>query len=370
MNTPLRIVADENIPLLDELLADKCHITRLSGRNIRQQDLLQADVLLVRSVTQVNAQLLENTPVRFVGTCTIGVDHIDQTYLAQRNIAFSNAPGCNANGVVDYVLAALLALNPALAHWQAKQIGIVGYGEVGSRLYQRLNHVGMSVIAYDPFKTATTASFEQILACDVICLHTPLTRDGDYPTLNLFNAQVLQRLKPNTVLLNAGRGEVVDNQALLALLQAQKLQAVFDVYQDEPQPEPELLDALDIATAHIAGYSLHGKMRGTIQVVEALFACMRWSEKLPDLLQQYTLSLTLNQQDTLAEIVQKVYDIRLDSARFIAHYQQAERHQRQGYFDDYRKHYNNRYEFAFVQLANANPALHQDLLSLGFRVVE
>lgn len=366
MHKPLTIAADENIPLLDELLGDIAHIIRLPGRTMTAAQIRDADALLVRSVTSVNSALLQDTAVRFVGTCTIGVDHIDQHFLAQQNIGFSSAPGCNAAAVVDYVMAALLAIEPDISVWQQRCVGIVGYGEVGSRLYQRLQDNGIAVRACDPFKSFASNTLDEVLACDAVSLHVPLTRDGAHPTLNLLNQQRLQQLPRGSLLINTSRGKVVDNAALLACLQNGQLQAVLDVYQDEPEPQPVLLDALDIATAHIAGYSLHGKMRGTLQVIEPLYRFFAVDKTLPEILQQYNHSLLVDKQEKLDQTMLKAYDIRKDSAAFIQAYKQAEISQRAAVFDAYRKHYQNRYELAYLRPQGADAEQQRLLTSIGF----
>jgi erythronate-4-phosphate dehydrogenase len=275
----LRIVADENIPFLNDFFSPFGCITALPGRAMQAEDVRDADILLVRSVTQVNQQLLENSPVKFVGTCTIGVDHIDQHYLNSRGITMASAPGCNAGGVVQYVLSALAKLYPT---WQKARIGIVGCGNVGGRLYAALRGAGVEVCGFDPFKSKAVnnhsadadinwVSWESVLQCDIICVHTPLTRAGPSPTWHMFNASVLEKLKPGTLLLNAGRGEVIDNLALLnRLKQQQDLTLVLDVWENEPDILVELLDYIALGTPHIAGYSYEGRINGSLMIHRAL----------------------------------------------------------------------------------------------------
>ena len=268
----MKIVADENIPLVNECFGDLGEIVRLPGRAMRQADLQGADVLLVRSVTEVNEQLLRDTPVRFVGTCTIGVDHLDTDYLDGSGIGWSSAPGCNANSVVEYVYAALAHLG---ADWVGKTVGIVGCGNVGGELYRRLRGQGVACRVYDPFlapsQVTDLTSLETVLASDVVCLHTPLTRTGDFPSHHLIGAEQLRRLKPGAILLNAGRGPVIDNQALLAHLdRGADLRVVLDVWEPEPDISRPLLAKVALGTPHIAGYSYDGKMQGTFMIYEAL----------------------------------------------------------------------------------------------------
>lgn len=268
----MKIVADENIAYAAHFFAPLGELVLLPGRAIRRVDVQDADILLVRSVTSVSRDLLEGTAVRFVGSCTIGTDHIDSIYLQKNNIRFAYAPGCNARAVVEYVLSALSTLKVNIA--AGEKIGIVGCGNVGGHLLRCLQAVGANVVGCDPFLVGTAlplVSFEKILACDVICVHTPLTKTGLHPTFHLFDEEVINSLKPGTVLLNAGRGAVVDNDALLRRLQKQNdLRVVLDVWENEPAINPDLLKCVAIGTPHIAGYSAEGKLRGTEMVYDVL----------------------------------------------------------------------------------------------------
>lgn len=268
---PLRIVADENIAYASEFFSQLGELVLLAGRSISREDIVSADILLVRSVTQVNRELLDGTSVSFVGSCTIGTDHVDREWLAENGIHFAFAPGCNARAVIEYVLSALLALQ---VDFSTSSIGVVGCGNVGGRLLRALQSAGVKVAGCDPFLQGSglpLVDFDYILACDVICLHTPLTRSGEHPTFHLFDETVINRIKPGAVLLNAGRGAVVDNQALLQRLQTRSdLRVVFDVWENEPAISAALLRQVAIGTPHIAGYSAEGKLRGTEMIYESL----------------------------------------------------------------------------------------------------
>lgn len=272
----LSILADENIPFLHEYFSQWGEITTKAGRSITSADLQKTDILLVRSVTQVNQQLLQNTSVKAVATATIGFDHIDRDWLERQNIFFCRAPGCNALGVVDYVTATLAHLSLS-QHYRLDKItvGIVGLGNVGSRLYKRLSNMGIKCVGYDPFVNSSDyqqMSFNELLACDVISLHVPLTTEGAQPTKHLFNELTLSKLKPNACLINTSRGAVIDNQALSEILQKNTLLAVLDVWENEPDINLTLLKQVLLATPHIAGYSLEGKWRGTKMVAQQLAA--------------------------------------------------------------------------------------------------
>lgn len=262
----MKIVADENIAGLQEYFSAYGEIIPLSGRHISAKDLRHADALLVRSITTVDKTLLEHSPLRFVGSCTIGTDHLDTEWLDQQQIPWAYAPGCNAKAVVDYVLSCLLALDLDLSRIV---VGVVGCGSVGGLLDNQLTRLGVRTLCCDPFLSNTQQTtyipLEEILpACDVLCLHTPLTKTGPYPTWHLMHADNLALMKKNAVLLNAGRGAVVDNQALLEhVCRYRDFKTVLDVWEDEPCIPASLLERVTISTPHIAGYSLAGKWRGS-----------------------------------------------------------------------------------------------------------
>jgi len=324
------IVADENIPLLDAFFAGFGEIRRVPGRAIDRATVEQADVLLVRSVTNVNRALLEGSKVRFVGTCTIGTDHLDLDYFTEAGITWSSAPGCNARGVVDYVLGSLMTLAEIEGvELPQRTYGVIGAGEVGGRLIKGLKGLGWNVKVCDPPRQAVEGgdyvSLEQIIEqCDVISLHTPLTRTGAGATWHLFDEPRLQKLKPGTWLINAARGPVVDNAALRNVLLAREdLQAVLDVWEAEPEVDVDLAELCVLATPHIAGYSLDGKQRGTAQIYQAYceFIGQTPSIQLSDLLPAPWLSEVTLHADSdpawaLAMLCRGVYDPRRDDADF------------------------------------------------------
>ena len=266
----LRIVADENIPGLEQWFGDLGEVTRLPGRTMTQAQLQDADVLLVRSVTPVNAALLQGTPVRFVGSCTIGTDHLDTQWLEAQGIHWSAAPGCNANSVVEYVFCTLAALD---VDWRGRSFGIVGCGNVGGLLQRRLHQLGNSCQVYDPWlpDNPDAASLETVLQQDIVCLHAPLVKGGAHPSLHMLDANALRHLRKDAVLVSAGRGAVIDNNALLELLQTgHPFTTALDVWEGEPDINLQLLEKVDLGSPHIAGYSHDGKLAGTRMIREAL----------------------------------------------------------------------------------------------------
>ncbi|NRA41731.1 MAG: 4-phosphoerythronate dehydrogenase [Pseudomonadales bacterium] len=369
MNQSLHIVADENIPGLDDCYGEIATIQRLPGRSITADDVRYADILIVRSVTKVNAALLEHSAVRFVATCTIGVDHVDQAYLRQQAIGFAAAPGCNADAVVDYVLAALIDRFHTINSLQQQTIALLGYGEVGSRLHRKLDHLGCDTLIIDPFKDSATAKFDAVYSADVISIHTPLTTlaDNAYPTQQLFDDQVLSKLKSDCMLINAARGPIIDNAAMQQ--QAFCRFSVLDVFSDEPTPEISLLRDIHIATPHIAGYSLQGKLRGTLMTAKHVLAHFSINRSLPDLLSATSSAIDVHDCDSVAAVIRRCYDIHADVAEFISAYtddsgvlKPAER------FDACRKHYPQRCEWQFITLLNLQPELRQTMIAMGFKV--
>ncbi|NBA96212.1 4-phosphoerythronate dehydrogenase PdxB [Pseudomonas sp. R5(2019)] len=379
------IVADENIPLIDAFFAGVGEVRRYSGRAIDRAAVQDADLLLVRSVTQVDRALLEGSRVKFVGTCTIGTDHLDLDYFEEAGIRWSNAPGCNARGVVDYVLGSLLTLAELEGVELAQRTyGVVGAGEVGGRLITVLRALGWRVLVCDPPRAEREGgdyvSLQQIIEqCDVISLHTPLHSGGDAPTWHLLNAGNLAKLKPNSWLINASRGPVVDNAALRELLLDRvDVQAVLDVWEEEPLVDLALAELCVLATPHIAGYSLEGKQRGTAQIYAAWCA---WRGEQPALqladvlprpwLSQMTLSADCDPAWALAMLCRSVYDPRRDDADFRRSLSEDPALQKAD-FDALRKHYPIRREIDGLQvrIEGEAPQLAKLVKALGCSIIQ
>ena len=272
------IVADQNIPCVADAFADLGEVRLIPGREIRRAQLRDCRCLVTRTVTRVDAALLEDTPVEFVGTATIGTDHVDLDYLERAGIGFSNAAGCNAEAAAEYVVSGLFALSVRNDFDPfARRAGIVGYGNVGSRLVDKLETLGIECLLCDPPLAERGDSGRDFVdldtlldACDLVSLHVPLTRDSPHPTFHLLDAARLARLGHGCLLVNAARGEVVDNPALLDLLGRRgDLVTFLDTWEGEPMLLRELLTRVDLATPHIAGYSVEGRLRGTQMVLDA-----------------------------------------------------------------------------------------------------
>lgn len=381
------IVADENIPLVDSFFGDFGEIRRVSGRLMSPKDVADADILLVRSVTVVDEALLKGSRVRFVGTATIGTDHIDQQWLADNDIAFCAAPGCNANSVVEYVLSvlALYAERRGLGDWSELSIGIVGVGNVGGRLATKLGRLGFAVKLCDPPRAETDpdgdyVDLEEALACDVVTLHTPLNKAGTDATHHLLDAARLKNLTGSQLLINTSRGEVIDNPALLARLdQADAPTVVLDVWEKEPAIMPELAAKVWLATPHIAGYSLEGKLQGTEMIYQSVCRFLGFpvrkqaGQYLPEPALS-KLSFTSSAGDISAAFMAMrcCYDPRRDDASLRVALAGAEGNDGDlgQAFDCLRKEYPVRREFSSVkiQLKGASKVLRDTFKALGFKL--
>ncbi|WP_114416213.1 4-phosphoerythronate dehydrogenase [Marinospirillum perlucidum] len=376
----MQLVLDENLPFTEEFFADQAELIRLPGSAITPEQLQSADGLLVRSVTRVDAELLAATPVRFVGTATIGVDHIDQASLQQAGIEFASAPGCNADSVVDYVLSSLLWLAQEEGFALADlTLGIVGVGQVGGRLAKRLQAYGCRLLLNDPPREEQGDQgflpLEQVLEqADLVCLHLPLTRRGPFATQKLLGEKEL-RLLQGKRLLNAGRGDVIDQTSLKKLLaEGLQLTLLLDVFAGEPELDRALLGWCHQATPHIAGYSLEGKSRGTQAVYQA------WCRHLglqpeknldhflpPPPVSELQLNPGWSAEEACRRAALLVYDPRADAARLRLALQDlapAEAYQQ------LRKNYPLRREFSSLKIRGATPEQARALQALGFNLIQ
>ncbi|MFS1563520.1 MAG: 4-phosphoerythronate dehydrogenase PdxB [Candidatus Arsenophonus phytopathogenicus] len=371
----MKILVDENMPYATQLFQTMGEVKAVSGRSISSSELATADALMVRSVTQVNEALLKESKVKFVGTATAGFDHVDRQWLAQAGIAFSASPGCNATAVVEYVFSALLVLAERdCFDLREKTVGIVGVGNVGSRLNARLKVWGVNTLLCDPPRADAANNNEQlwpleklVSQADILTFHTPLNKSGRYSSYHLLNEELLAAMPAGRILLNTSRGSVVDNQALLAALEnGKKIDVILDVWQYEPSISLPLLAKTRIGTPHIAGYSLEGKARGTSQIFTAFsqFLGQEQQIKLADLLpsaefNEITFSGELTQA-SLKRLVHLVYDVRRDDASLRKIAQLA------GQFDHLRKYYPERREWSSLRVSCNDVDAANALKMLGF----
>ena len=355
----MKIVADQNIPFVEACFSSIGQVEAVSGRGIGPRVVADADILLVRSVTPVGPDLLADSKVRFVATATIGFDHVDVDFLRGRHIGFASAPGSNANSAAEYVIAGLLEVGQRRnITLEGKSIGIVGVGNVGSRVAKKCTALGMKVKLNDPPLQRETGDpkyrpIEELSDCDFITLHTPLTFEGIDRTFHLADGKFFRSLKAGTILINTSRGAVVDSPALKLAIKAGRLKAVvLDVWEDEPNIDVKLLEMVDIATPHIAGYSLDGKIAGMIMIYQA--ACKHFSletkYQINDFLPEPAVGqLTINprgepEQQVLHRAVNKIYRITEDD-RKLRQLADVPTERRGEFFDGLRRNYPVRREF-------------------------
>ena len=265
----MQVVIDKGIPFLDGVFPSDIEVLHLLPEEITPCAVRNADALFVRTRTRINKELLQGSKVRFVATATIGFDHIDQSYCREAGIHWVSCPGCNAQAVCDYVEEAIASSPHRLIASSPITIGIVGYGNVGKLVAQMAENHGYRVLLSDPPLGIGSSLKEIAPQCDILTFHTPLTYDGEYPTYHLCDAEILHLCKPDTLIINAARGGVIDEQALLSCLSSHRLIASIDCWENEPQLNRELLQRVDLASFHIAGYSIAGKMKASEMCLHA-----------------------------------------------------------------------------------------------------
>lgn len=380
----MRILADKAIPFINHFFSSYGELRLVDGRDIDLALLDETDLLVVRTITKVDEKLLRESEVRLVASATSGIDHVDTDYLQQRGIGFVHAPGCNARAVAEYVLSSLFVLadqyGVALAD---KQVGIIGYGHVGSQLDRFLQACGIQTLINDPPLEQVGGeqqfcSLEQVLQADIVSLHVPYSRQGSYPTHHLLNADTLEAMRGDVIIMNTSRGAVIDSHALLEFKQRNvNAHLVLDVWENEPDIDLSLLQATNLNTSHIAGYSTDAKLRGTQMVYEQ--AHRYFDEKpaqevpAPVLPDSEVSEIRLAQQDDDVDALQlavlAAYDVRSDSAslRRILEISQDER---AAFFNELRNNYPLRREFSAlnVRLLEPSQRLQTSLQNLGFTV--
>jgi erythronate-4-phosphate dehydrogenase len=384
----MKIVADQNIPFVENCFAHLGKVELFPGRKITPDAVADADALMVRSVTKVNESLLAQSKVRFVATATIGVEHVDLDCLARRGIGFASAPGSNANSVAEFIVAALLALGKKYKFTLAdKSIGIVGVGNVGSRVAVKCAALGMKTVLNDPPLSRKTGNpkyrpLDEVYGCDFVTFHTPLTKDGTDKTYHLADSAFFGKLKKGAFFFNTSRGSVMETNALKQAMAEKKLAGVvLDVWENEPNIDPELLAHVDLSTPHIAGYSFDGKVAGLIMIYNAVcdFFKLKAQHTAADFLPEPKVSeihitpedLTLDEEHIIHDTVQQVYVINRDdfNTREILLQEQAKQGE---FFDLLRKNYPQRREFqnTKVFLQDVGCSLAKKLAGIGFGVCQ
>lgn len=369
-----RLVIDDAIPFATAIFGHLGEVILKPGRDINSDDLQSADALIVRSRTQVNQSLLQNSSVNFVGSTVVGLDHIDQAWLSQQNIHFYSAQGCNANSVAEYIISGLFQLAEDHSFdLRSQTLGIIGVGHVGKLVQQKAQVLGITCLLNDPPRADQESKtdfceLEDLLAqADIITLHTPLILTGKYPTHPLLNADNLKLLKPNATIINAARGGIIDEQAWLNTPTRAKL---IDCWQNEPYINAALYQQADYATPHIAGHSLEAKVNGSAMVYQALCkhwkieANYHWRSELPPPPKPLSSPNTNDWQTALHQIFKQAYDLTQDDLAIRAdNIEQV--HQQ---FELYRRHYPVRREWSFHSINKTHTQLDKNLQALGFNL--
>ena len=373
----MKFLCDIALPNSVEVFSQYGEVALKNGRQINAGDLVDVDVLIIRSITKVNEDLLSKAnKLKFVGTATAGMDHIDTALLDKKGIAYSNAQGSNCESVGDYILSVLLVLAEKYnLSFEGKSIGIVGCGFVGSQVYNKAKALGLTIVKNDPprFKAGDktcNATLDEALACDIVTLHVPLIKDGEYKTLHLIDEQNLLKLKPNAIFINASRGNVVDNEALSEFLEKRSdIKVWLDVFEGEPEINcKKLLSQVDGATAHIAGYSYESKRRANVMLANTLAHVLKLEDpkayQMPKPeIESTSLGKVENLDlDLIRRLVFSVYDVRRDSLMFKNCFKDAKS------FDAMRSNYRERRELSSLHLLNVEDKFKEQLSLLGFSV--
>ncbi len=372
------IVIDDAVPFAKEMFSHLGEIISLPGRSINSETLKNADALVVRSRTQVNRDLLDHSKIEFVGSTVVGLDHVDQAYLFDQNIHFYSAQGCNANSVAEFVITSLFEM---AEHFQfdltQKTLGIIGVGNVGEKVYNKAQTLGIQCLLNDPPKVKANPNIkeqhkyvdlDECLTADIITFHTPLTKDGEFPTLHLLSAKRLQSITPEQIIINAARGGIIDESSWKQI----KTKAnVIDCWEDEPYIDDGLYKHAWIATPHTAGHSLDAKVAGTHMVYNAL--CQHWGvqveddwkKELPSSPSEMTIDTNSSNQAILNKLFNRTHNI-LNDDSVIRDIDIKEVHKK---FEYYRRNfpiYREWHQHSVKQ--TDNPDLNNLLENLGFTV--
>ncbi len=378
----MRIVVDKNNPCVVEAFQQFGVVCALPTSEITKETVRDAEILIIRSETKVTKELLENSAVRFVGSATIGTDHVDIEYLRSTKRIFANASGSNANSVAEYVVTALLHLSQKKSFTlRGKSIGVVGVGNVGSKVVEYAKALGLTVLQNDPPLARKTGNkyflpLDALMDCDFISLHVPLIKVGEDPTDHLFSKDRISKMKKGAMLINTSRGAVVHGDALKQSLDAGSLSgAVIDVWENEPLIDIELLQKVEIGTSHIAGYSYDGKVAAVKMLYDE--ACMVFDQPVlwsPELnaaeSPRKTIVIDRNEfgnEKKIHDVTRQCYDIENDdkALRLIS---SIPKNDHQSYFRRLRSEYPIRREFFNTSVTGSTDDIKQTLFRIGFQI--
>lgn len=400
----MKLVIDRNMPYAKEAFSTLGEVLARDGRQLTIADVRDADALFTRSTTRISAALLAGSAVRYYGSAVIGTDHIDIPYLEKQQIPWVAAPGCNAESVANYVTSALLWLGGQHRFTlKGKTIGIIGCGNVGSKVLRHAEALGLNIIVSDPPKQRSEdgdqkseipyVTLEQLLAeSDIVSCHVPLTKTGPDATFQMLDTPQFAQMKPGVIFINAARGAILSTDALLAVLGTRIAHAVIDCWEGEPTYRTDLLARVDIATPHIAGHSYEGKVNGTKIIYKAYLAWLAETsadpvlrERAKELLREENIEKLFalptppvphidlpsikDSEELLRQAVLRVYDIEADSLR-LKRSCVEDAMVRAAAFDQQRSKYPMRREFTSttVTLAKASKKLCATLQGLGFKI--
>ncbi len=374
----MRIVIDDKVPFIKGVLEPFAEVVYLPGSYIKRRVVKDCDALIVRTRTECNKELLEGSKVKFIATATIGYDHIDTKWCETNRIVWANAAGCNSLSVQQYLASALVYLAKKYKFkFEDRTLGIVGVGNVGKKVLRLAETLGMRIVSNDPPIMRRRGpcgylSLEGLIhEADIITLHVPLYLEGQDKTFHLIDEKKLKQINPGTILINTSRGEIVDSFSLINAIKAGILKSsVMDVWENEPDIDLELLLMQDIATPHIAGYSIDGKANGTALSVRALsrffkFGLDYWFPTNLPSLESSVLSIDATKktlQDVLCEAIESTFKVQEDDERL-----RISPHD----FENQRSEYPVRREFQeySVELKNGNMEMAEKLRELGFKVL-
>lgn len=381
----MNIVCASSVLFGHEAFSTIGNVTLLPEEQIHRDQLLQADALITRSKTRITRELLEGTPVSFVGCAVAGTDHMDEAYLRTTEVMACSAPGCNSNSVAEYVVTALLVLADRFGfQLEGKTLGVIGVGHIGRRVVEKAMLLGLRVLQNDPPRQVAEGnrsfqSLETLLPeCDILTLHVPYVKSGPHATGHLVNDRFFEQVKPGALFINAARGEVHDTDSVGFAMDKGLIQpVVLDVWEEEPRISLNLMNRVDIATPHIAGYSYEGRLNGTQSVYEAL---CRYAEiescwdpesdiEQPSLPERVVDARGRPEESVLLELVRGVYPIEDDDQRFRAGASDDPKQMGQ-HFVACRRNYPLRREFkaARVVLKHASEPLLRKAWGLGFQI--
>ena len=333
----MKLMVDDAVWGFNKIFSEFGEVVTLPGRDISRESLLDCDMLIVRSRTQVNQELLEGTQVSFVGSTVAGLDHIDESYLYKNNIVFSSAQGCNANAVAEYVISALANLaHDYCFNLTEKSLGIIGVGNVGRRLNFKARQLGMTTLLNDPPREEKEGadgyvSLENALSADIVSFHTPLTNNGPYPTHNLLGSQNFNLITEDTILINAARGGIIDE----AIWETINTKAnIIDCWENEPNINPTLQKSAYWSTPHIAGHSIDAKFMGSFMIYKELckFTQKPMNSEVETLINRESMVI---EEKTLHATLNSIYSFK-DDDEVISDISK---------FEDYRRNYPERYEW-------------------------